>query len=99
MPDQRLQRPLDSLHRRLWSARSRRRLSRVAAAAALGISAKHLQRIENAQREPTVAQVAAAINLLRCRKRQRVGAVPHGTSAIAAPRSTTRVSSASWPLG
>lgn len=65
MPDQRLQRPLDTLHRRLWCARTRRRLSRAAAAPALGISAKHLQRIENAQREPTLAQVSAAAALYR----------------------------------
>lgn len=65
MPDQRLQRPLDTLHRRLWCARTRRRLSRVAAAASLAMSAKHLQRIENAQREPTLAQVTAAAALYR----------------------------------
>ncbi|SMF16354.1 Transcriptional regulator, contains XRE-family HTH domain [Tistlia consotensis] len=51
------------MHRRLWSARTRRGLSRAAASAALGVSSKHLQRVENAEREPTVAQVTAAATL------------------------------------
>ena len=46
-----------------------------------------------------VAWPRAAMSRLRCKKRQRVGAQPHGSSLTTMPTSMMRLSSVSCPLG